>query len=307
MKGPGEVQEVNEVNEVKDGSGGVAAFFDLDGTLVPLPSLEQRLFRMLRYRREIRIKSYFLWLKEAVRLASRGFSAILHANKMYLRGVEIFDERDERDGKGSSWHKDGHQAKGQASVLRSRKAQRHPRLPVPTFFAQAIETVAWHVKQGHEIMLISGTLEPLARGAALALETELAARGITVTIRVIATRLEEKGGRWTGRVLGEAMFGESKARAAKRLATELGLVLRTCYAYGDSLNDRWLMEVAGRPAAVNPMNELASIARMRGWPILSWEGKENVTQRRPDRVGTRAVKEGIAEKKEQQGAIAGCK
>ena len=297
MKGPGEVQEVNEVNEGKDGSGGVAAFFDLDGTLVPLPSLEQRLFRMLRYRREIRIKNYFLWLKEAVRLAPRGFSAILQANKMYLRGVEIFDERDERDGKVSSWRKDGNQAKGQASVLRSRKAQRHPRLPVPTFFAQAIDTVAWHVKQGHEIVVISGTLEPLARRAALALETELAARGIKVMIRVIATRLEEKDGRWTGRVLGEAMFGKAKARTAQRLATELRLELRRCYAYGDSLNDRCLMEVAGRPAAVNPSNDLASIARTRGWAILSWEGKENITQRRPDRVGTSAVKEGIAEKK----------
>src|SRR5229473_8081470 len=303
VKGPGEVQEVNEVNEAKNGSGGVAAFFDLDGTLVPLPSLEQRLFRMLRYRREIRIKSYFLWLKEAVRLAPRGFNAILQANKMYLRGVEIFDERDERDGKVFSWHKDGHQAKGQASVLRSRKAQRNPRLPVPTFFARAIETVAWHVKKRHEIALLSGTLEPLARRAVLALETELAARGITVTIRVIATRLEEKGGRWTGRVLGEAMFGKAKARAAQRLATELRLDLQRCYAYGDSLNDRWLMEVAGRAAAVNPMNELASIARMRGWPILDWEEKENIKQRCPDRVGTSTSTE-VAEKKEHHSTVA---
>src|SRR6266851_2687740 len=303
VKGPGEVQDVNEVNGVKDGSGGVAAFFDLDGTLVSLPSLERRFFRTLRYRREIRIQNYFLWLKEAVRLAPRGFSAILQANKMYLRGVEIFDERDERDGKVSSWHKDGHQAKRQASVLSSRKAQRHPRLPVPTFFAQAIDTVAWHVKQGHEIVVISGTLEPLARRAVLALETELAARGITVTIRVIATRLEEKGGRWTGRVLGEAMFGKAKARAAQRLAAELRLDLQRCYAYGDSLNDRWLMEVAGRPAAVNPMNELASIARMRGWPILDWEEKENIKQRCPDRVGTSTSTE-VAEKKEHHSTVA---
>jgi len=306
VKRQGVVKEVSQVNEVKGKSSGVAAFFDLDGTLVPRPSLEQRFFRTLRYRREIRIKNYFLWLKEAVRLAPRGLSTILQANKMYLRGVEIFDERDEEDGKVASWHKGGHQAKGQSSVLRSTKAQRHPRLPVPTFFALAIDTLAWHVKQGHEIVLISGTLEPLARRAALALETALAARGITVTIRVMATRLEEQGGRWTGRVLGEAMFGEAKARAARRLATELGLGLRTCYAYGDSLNDGCLMEVAGRPAAVNPANALASIARTRGWPILSWEEKENITQRRPDRLGTSAVQEGIAEKKEQPAAIAGC-
>jgi HAD superfamily phosphoserine phosphatase-like hydrolase len=304
VKGPGEVQEVNEVNEVKNEGGGVAAFFDLDGTLVSLPSLEQRLFRTLRYRQEIHKKNYFFWLREAIRLIPRGISAILQGNKMYLRGVQIIDECGEGDGSVSSWHKSGHQAEGQASALPSKRARRNPRLPVPTFFAQAVETVAWHVKKRHEIVLISGTLAPLARSAALALETELAARAITVTIRVIATRLEEKDGKWTGRVLGEAMFGEAKARAAKQLATELRLDLRRCYAYGDSLNDRWLMEVVGRPAAVNPSNDLASIAQTRRWPILGWEEKENITQRRPGQVGTSAVHREVAEKNGQHSAIA---
>jgi phosphoserine phosphatase len=99
------------------------------------------------------------------------------------------------------------------------------------------------------------------------------------------------------------MIGEAKARAAKRLATELGLGLRKCYAYGDSLNDRWLMEAVGWPAAVNPSNELASIARMRGWPILDWEEKENIKQRCPDRVGTSTSTE-VAEKKEHHSTVA---
>ncbi len=189
-----ERKEVNEVKEVKEKSGRVAAFFDLDGTLVALPSLERRLFRTLRYRREIRTKNYFSWLLESLRLMPRGINAILQGNKMYLRGVQILDECDEGDG--SLWHKDGHQAEGQASA----PPRRNPRLPVPTFFAPAIETVAWHAKQAHEIVLISGTLEPLARGAARAMEAELAARGITVMIRVIATRLEERDGKFTGKV-----------------------------------------------------------------------------------------------------------
>jgi HAD superfamily hydrolase (TIGR01490 family) len=276
VKGRMEVQEVQEVNEVKEKSGGVAVFFDLDGTLVALPSLEKRFFRMLRCRRAIAGRNYFLWLRETMRLAPRGISAIMQANKMYLRGVQILDERGEGDGDISSWHKDGHQAEGQASA----PARRNPRLPVPTFFAPAIERVAWHAKQGHEIVLISGTLEPLAREAARTMEAELAARGITVTIRVFATRLEEMNSTWTGRVLGEAMFGEEKARAATRVAKEMQLDLARCYAYGDSLNDRWLMEAVGRPAAVNPSRDLASMARTRGWPVLDWEGKESPTQRR---------------------------
>ena len=293
MKERKEVEDRKETNDLEEQSAGIAAFFDLDGTLVALPSLEKRFFRMLRYRRAIRAKNYFLWLREAMRLMPRGISAILQANKMYLRGVQILDERGEGDGDVSSWHKDGHQAEGQASV----PPRRNPRLPVPAFFAQAIERVAWHANQGHEIVLISGTLEPLARGAARAMEAELAARGITVTTRVFATRLEETDGRWTGRVLGEAMFGETKAHAAKRLAEEMRLDLGRCYAYGDSLNDRWLMAAVERPAAVNPSKDLADMARTRGWPVLNWEGKERRRQRRGGQGE-------IAKRKEQPRVIA---
>jgi HAD superfamily phosphoserine phosphatase-like hydrolase len=293
VRGAREVKEVNEVHEVKEKNSGVAAFFDLDGTLVPLPSLEKRLFRMLRYRRAIPAKNYFLWLREAMRLMPHGIGAMLQANKMYLRGVPVFDESDQGDPDDSSWHKDGHQAEGQTSA----PPRRNPRLPAPIFFAQAIETVAWHAKQGHEIVLISGTLEPLAGRTARAMEAELAAHGITVTIRALATRLEEVGGTWTGRVLGEAMYGEKKARAAKRFAEEMRLDLGRCYAYGDSLNDHWLMETVGQPAAVNPSNDLAGIARTRGWPVLHRHGRETLTQRG-------GVNREVAEKKERHSAIA---
>ena len=277
-----ECMEVKEIEEVREKSGRVAAFLDLDGTLVALPSLERRLFRMLRCQRAIPAKNYFLWLWEAMRLIPRGISAILQANKMYLPGVQIFDDCGEGDGDVSFWHKDGHQAGGQAWA----PPRRNQRLPVPAFFAQAIERVAWHAKQGHEIVLMSGTLEPLALGAARAMEAELAARGISVRIRVFATRLEEMEGTWTGRVLGEAMFGEAKARAVKRVAKEMQLDLARCYAYGDTLNDRWLMAAVGRPAAVNPSKDLANMARTLGWPVLNWEANENPTQRRRDAEGT---------------------
>jgi phosphoserine phosphatase len=275
VKGLRDGKEANDVQEIKEKTKEAAAFFDLDGTLVALPSLEKRFFRMLRYQRAIPAGNYFLWLREALRLAPRGVSAILQANKTYLRGVQIFDERGEGNGDASFRHKAGHQAGPPPAPSR-----RNPRMPVPLFFARAIEKAAWHVKQGHEIVLVSGTLEPLARAAAAAMEAELAARGITVPIRVLATQLEITGGRCTGRVLGEAMFGKAKARAVKRLAEEMQLDLEKSYAYGDSLNDQWLMAAVGRPAAVNPSRDLASMARRRGWPVLDWKRKESLTERR---------------------------
>ncbi len=243
-----EVKEVQEVKQVEEKSGGVAAFLDLDGTLVAGPSLERRLFWRLRYRGAIPLKNYFFWLWEAARLAPRGIGEILRANKMYLRGLAA----------------DRIEARGL--------------MPGTSFLGDGVSRVVWHAGQGHVIVLVSGTLEPLAGEVARSLEAELAARGLFVAIRVCATRLEETEGRWTGRIVGNAMSGEAKARAVKKVALEMKLDLESCYAYGDSAGDRWMLEAVGRPVAVNPREELARLAGMRGWATLHWREPENGTQ-----------------------------
>jgi HAD superfamily hydrolase (TIGR01490 family) len=233
-------------------SSGVAAFFDLDGTLIPLPSLERRLFGDLRHRRAIPIGNYFLWLARAARLAPRGIQMMRHANKMYLHGVC-------RDGGESS-------GVGEANGA------------VPRFFPAAIDQVVWHAKQGHGIILVSGTLAPLANELAVALVVRLAVRGIEASVGVCATRLEENDGRWTGRIIGDAMFGEGKARAVRRIAAEREFDLSKCYAYGNCTGDRWMLEAVGRPTAVNPSRGMARLARRRGWPALTWCEKSNLSQ-----------------------------
>jgi HAD superfamily hydrolase (TIGR01490 family) len=268
MKERKEVEEVEEVNEVKEKCGGIAAFFDLDGTLVAGPSLERRFFRRLRYRQAIPAKNYFLWLREAVRIAPRGFRAIRYANKMYLRRVPLGElER-------------------QANEI--------------LFFAEAMDRVAWHAKQRHKIVIVSGTLEPLAREAAMGLESELEARGIAAEIDVCATRLEESAGRWTGRVVGVAMYGESKVHAVQRMAKEKRLDLTKCYAYGDSTMDRWLLAAVGRPVAVNASKGLLRIAQGRNWPVLFWEKREEEESTQSSQKAQRS--QGKSGKKEVAGS-----
>src|ERR1700743_146050 len=50
----------------------VAAFFDIDGTLLPLPSLERRFVSELRRERLIPIGNYVRWLPAAIRLVPGG-------------------------------------------------------------------------------------------------------------------------------------------------------------------------------------------------------------------------------------------
>jgi HAD superfamily hydrolase (TIGR01490 family) len=250
-------------------SGGVAAFFDLDGTLMPLPSLEQRFFRILRYRGEIPLKNYFLWLREAMRLLPWGISTVTHANKMYLKGVQSFDESGTGNRSDFPRHTSGHQCEGQDST----PPKRNPRWLVPRFFEDGVERVTCHAMLGHAIVIVTGTLEPLAKAIARVLEVEIATSGFAATIRVCPTRLEEIDGRWTGRILGQAMLGEAKAQAVRKLAAEMRLDLSQCWAYGDSAKDRWMLEAVGKPTAVNPTPKLARIARKRGWPVLRATGR----------------------------------
>ena len=263
-----EVQEVEGVKEATEKNAGVAAFFDLDGTLMALPSLEKRFFAMLQYRKFIGIRNYFLWLMEAARLVPLGINPIMHANKMYLRGVRadvgcggtdipvclrIGDEAQE-------------------------KRKRRVRMPVP-LYPEAIECVAWHAERGHLIVIVSGTLESLAEGVTRWLEAELCERRLATKIWVCATRLEQSAGSWTGHIVGEAVFGEAKARAIRRIAAAENLDLQRCFAYGDGSSDKWMLHAVGRPAAVNPSNDLARIARRNEWAVLRWGKEKTFTQR----------------------------
>jgi HAD superfamily hydrolase (TIGR01490 family) len=238
-------------------SGGIAAFFDLDGTLMGEPSLEGRFFAHLRHKKAIPFANYFLWLTRAMRLMPRGIQMTRHANKMYLRGVH-----------------NGRGCLGEPEQA-PREDREQEEFVVPRFFPAAIDQVAWHAKRGHAIVLVSGTLCPLAEEMAVALVVRLAVRGIEASVGVCATRLEENDGIWTGRIIGDAMFGKAKAREVRRIAAESGFDLTECYAYGNCVNDRWMLEAVGRPVAVNPSRGMGRLARRQGWTLLAWAEKDS--------------------------------
>lgn len=220
----------------------VAAFFDIDGTLLALPSLERRFVAELRREGAIPAANYLRWLVAAVRLAPRGVWYAIHANKMHLRNVAV-------------------------------------RALVPAhfvFFPAAMRRIAWHAAHGHAVILASGTLDLLARQAALALTLRLAMRGVTAKIGVCATHAERIGSRYTGRIIGAANFAEEKMLAVRRIARDSGFDLARCYAYSDGANDRWMLGAVGKPAAVNPSKELRRIATLRHWPIFDWTRQEAI-------------------------------
>jgi HAD superfamily hydrolase (TIGR01490 family) len=222
----------------------VAAFFDIDGTLLAAPSLERRLLRFLRWRGDVGVRSVALGAACFLARVWRQPLAATHGNKLHLRGVS---ERSLRAG---------------LEFLR--------RFPLP-LFPPAVGRVAWHAAAGHRIVLLSGTLQPLAEVVAEALRLRLRQRfGFVAHLDVTATRLETRDGFLTGKVIGAAVCGPEKARVVERWAAENGICLGQSFAYGDGWLDRWMLERVGHPVAVNPSFLLATHARLRGWPALQW-------------------------------------
>jgi phosphoserine phosphatase len=229
---------------VRRDSGDVAAFFDLDGTLIPEPSLERRFFRELRRNGWIPPMNYLRWCSEALRLLPKGLSAVRYSNKRYLKGLCL----------DCSFRHGG----------------------TISFFDEGIARVGRHAELGHAIVLLTGTLETLAGLAASSLECELEGRGLQVRVHICATQLEEENGRWTGAIVGEALCGQEKARRIENFAKDRGIDLRRSYGYANDQTDRFFLLSVGHPHAVNPDRKLEALARKDNWPIWRWRVENRV-------------------------------
>jgi HAD superfamily phosphoserine phosphatase-like hydrolase len=222
----------------------IAAFFDIDGTLTPEPPLERRMFHALRRSGAIPVMNYARWGAEAVRLLPRGLVRVAQGNKRYLRGL--------------------------------RMEQLLAAMDSVAFFEEGVERVEWHARRGHEVVLASGMVKPLARMVAMALECELEARGVVREILVSATKLEEAGAVFSGRIVGDANFGEAKRRAIEVAARAMQCDLRGSHAYGNTLHDRPMLEAVGHAHAVNPGRELVGLANRRDWEIWHWHREKRL-------------------------------
>lgn len=248
------------VNAVDVGAETVGAFFDLDGTLLPAPSLEWRFIGYLLERDEISGGHVGRWLAGFAGNFWRDLHGATEGNKRYLCGISEELVNDWERSLGAEY------SCGRSLAL----------------FDEALQRIVWHRAQGHRLFIVSGTLAPLAR----ALAGRLAAL-VSADIVACATELEVAPDAvriWNGRVRGEHMSGGAKLRAVTGIAARYGIDLAKSYAYGDSSGDLKMLEAVGYGVAVNPTRRLARVARQRGLRICAWEKAVNeispVTARR---------------------------
>ena len=140
----------------------------------------------------------------------------------------------------------------------------------PLVYAEATELIATHRKRGEDIVVVSASgteiVQPIAKMI-----------GATHTV---ATRMVTHNGRYTGD-MEFYCAGDNKALAARQLAQQQGYDLTRCHAYSDSISDLPLLEAVGHPAAVNPDRALRREAQQRGWPVLTFSKPVSLRTRIP--------------------------
>lgn len=213
----------------------IAAFFDMDGTLLRGESQFSFLLYCLRcgtappFRSlcvATRYASYLLGLsQDAKQLRASGFALFegVSVERLETKGTEFFNSK---------------------LVHRIRR--------------QSVALVAAHQKCGHTTVLVTSACELVARPFAAQFGFDA----------IIATRLLTRDGFYTGERELPEPYGVGKRQIVERFCEQHSISPSDSFAYTDHHTDLSLLELVGHPIAVNPTRKLQSIAETKKWPTV---------------------------------------
>lgn len=131
---------------------------------------------------------------------------------------------------------------------------------IPNLRPEMVKAVEEHRKEGHRLVLLSGSFQPLVDKIAERLKFEGA----------IATPLRIRNGKYTGWIESPVAIGRGKLKRLTDFLSDKGrgIDLTQSYFYADSIADMVCLEIVGNPVAVYPEESLATVAKARGWPVI---------------------------------------
>ena len=216
----------------------IAAFFDFDETLIDINSS----------------KVGFKWLYEN-KLLSRWFILKVIISGL-LYETNLISEKRMADGMVIFY-------KGKKlSFFAERAEEFYNELLKPHLVPVVLEKLKYHKKQGHIIVIVSGSiryyLEPVAKDL-----------GID---HLVCTELEEASdGLLTGKPKGQICLGKNKRLMTTGLVKKLNINLNKSFAYGNSQADIEMLKMVGNPVAVEPNAPLKKVAIQNNWSILNYK------------------------------------
>lgn len=226
----------NALAAIEAGPSGaaVAAYFDLDGTLVDGYSAASYYADRVRHGQMTRAEA-----ADVVRLSLHGDLDEAGFVAAVEKSLAPWAGRPEQDFT-ELWRR----------LFRERYGNR--------LFPEAWALVKAHQRKGHTVVIASSAMG--CQVAPVAAEF-----GIETTL---CTRLAVREGRLTGGVERPTPWGSGKAEAVRVHAEGRGLDLSLAHAYANGNEDIPFLRAVGQPVAVNPQRGLAAAAGAAGWPVL---------------------------------------
>lgn len=129
----------------------------------------------------------------------------------------------------------------------------------PVVYAEAVELIESHHEHGHDVVIVSASGSEVVEPIAAVLGADHA----------ISSRMAVEDGRYTGAIDFYA-YGENKAAAIRELAAREGYDLEASYAYSDSVTDAPMLGAVGHAFVVNPDRTLRRLAAEHGWGALTF-------------------------------------
>jgi phosphoserine phosphatase len=212
--------------------------FDLDGTLIPNTSAEKTFFFYLLRNRILSVIS-IIQLLPALWKAQGNLHEMTLSNKRYLKNKLVVDF----EGIAQKYFE--------------------PRIDALVFPFMS-HLISEHMKNGDKLLLLTGTLDFIAGCFTHHFHFD----------GYKATRLEIRGGRFTGKVLGIQPFGIGKLEVLRDMRREYHFDSDKTVLYANTYADRYVMNAVERPIAVNPDKKLLNYALRAKWRIIEpWSTK----------------------------------
>jgi len=210
-----------------------AAVFDVDGTILRGRSAERTFIRHLLRRGVLSAAAVVRYLRRLLATLPRD-GILATYNRTYLRGMS-------RD------------------LCREIAEECFRDLLRPRISAAAVSRIEEHRRDGHEIVLLSGTLDFLVEH----FREEIGAD------RARATVLEVENGTYTGEVVGPFVYGAGKVEVVHREIAGAYDLPRS-WAYADARADFAMLQLFGHAVLVNATGRLARVGRQAGFELASF-------------------------------------
>ena len=218
------------------------AIFDVDGTLVRCRS-ELQFWRYLVARGRQGPRQILAWLLFLIRHLPTGDIHLLKRNKAYLSGLASADVAQLAD-----------------EFVETRLVQR--------LYAPVVQRLRQHMLRGDAVVLVTGTLDPIAR----ALARRLGVRHICATV------CRERNGKFLAQPPESHPFRSAKLTLAEQLAVQMGGNIRTATAYGNSHHDLSLLKGVREAVAVLPDKGLLQAVLEHDWETIVDDDMQRVVR-----------------------------